>query len=110
MKSFDLIQSKWVGIAEEFDQRCFGYSSEEVLQEMLDEKTDDFIKLYFDSKNSKLTEYQFKSDKPGEPDKILHDKLFRLANALMRIKPTAKVNGVLLKNLLDNSLLKCFPL
>lgn len=110
MTDFNPIQSKWIEIAEELDQKSGERSSEDVLQKMFDEKTDDFIRLALDSKKTNLVLYQFESDQPGTPDKILHDKLFRLAVALEHIKPTSKVNGVLLKNLLDGSLIKCFPL
>jgi len=110
MINLNPIQSRWVEIAEEFDQKSGGRSDQKLLQEMLNKKTDKFIKLALDSKKANLVLYQFESDYPGTPDKILHDKLFRLATALDSIKPTSKVNHVLLKNLLDGSLMKCFPL
>ena len=109
MITFNQIQSKWIEIANELDQKSGGRSDENILQEMLDQNIDDYIKLALDSKKTKLVHYQFKSDEPETPDKILHDKLFMLAVALERVKLTPKANGVLLKSLLD-SLMKCFPL
>lgn len=110
MTNLNPIQSKWIEIADELDQESGGRSDENKLQEMLDEKTDDFFKLSLDSKNANLVLYQFESDQLETPDKVLHDKLFRLAVALEHVKSTSKVNSVLLKNLLDESLMKCFPL
>lgn len=110
MVTFSPVQSKWIEIAEEFDQKSKGRSDVDLLQQMLEENTDDFIKLIMDSQREKINQYQFKSGNLGDPDKTLHDKLFKLAEAFEHVKPSKKVTNVLLKHLLGDSLLKCFPL
>lgn len=102
MDKFNEIQQKWIKYAEMLTDNLS-------LRDLIVNDKDDFISLVLDSKKAKLSQYFFNIQDFNDPEKDLHDKLFRLASDLDSLNSDKDITQRLIEDL-NNSLLGSFSL
>ncbi|MBU1033462.1 hypothetical protein KKI22_00745 [Patescibacteria group bacterium] len=99
MKELNMIQTKWIEIANKFFLEKDSRHGEFLFTSFLEENLDEFISLSFESQKVDQKIYSFDVEDNESPQKIIKDKLFFIASELSNLERVYEKRIGLIKKL-----------